>query len=212
MEEIVPGIHHWTAMHPDIHMRVSSHYVEPAGIVIDPLEPEDGFGFFDALDVAPQQVVLTNGLHWRHSDRFAERYGATVRVVSAGLPRFEGTDRQAEPFEYGDEVAPGVTAVEIDGICPDDSALHIEHGDGAVAFADGLIRMGGVLGFVPDGLWGDDPRREQEAVRDSLRGLLTREFDALLFAHGDPLPKGGRSALRDFLKKPVGQPDFGHTA
>jgi glyoxylase-like metal-dependent hydrolase (beta-lactamase superfamily II) len=200
MNEVVPGIHHWSAVHPDIKLRVWSYYVEPAGIVIDPLEPEDGMGFFDALDLAPQQVVLTNGLHWRHSDRFRDRYGATIRCVSGGLERWEGTDREAEPFEFGDEVAPGVTAVEVGGICPDDTALHIEHGGGAIALADALFRMGGELGFVPDNLW-EDPEREQHAVLDSLRGLLERDFDTLLFAHGEPLPKGARSALSEFVNR-----------
>jgi len=128
------------------------------------------------------------------------------------MHRFEGTDREAEPFEFGDEIAPGVTAIEIGGIAPDDTALHIAHGDGTVAFADGLIRMGGVLGFVPDNLMGDHAAEEKRAIRESLRGLLERDFETLLFAHGDPLPKGGHAALRDFLQKPVGEPDFGHTA
>ena len=211
MNEIAPGIFHWTAEHPDIRMRVSSYYVEPAGIVIDPLEPEDGMGFFEALDPAPQQVVLTSGLHWRHSDRFRDRLGMTVRAPSPGFHRWEGSDRSAEPYEFGGEVAPGVQAVEVGGISPDDGALHIRHGAGAIAFADALVHTGGVLGFVPDSLWAD-PRAEQEAVRDSLRGLLGRDFDVLLFAHGEPLARGGHAALHDFLKKPVGQPDFGHTA
>jgi glyoxylase-like metal-dependent hydrolase (beta-lactamase superfamily II) len=198
MEEIAPGIHHWTAQHPEIDLRVSSYYVEPAGILIDPLEPEDGLGFFDALDLPPQQVVLTIGLHWRHSDRFRDRYGATVRAPAAAMHRFEGTDRDAEPFEFGDEVVPGVTAIEIGGIAPDDTALHIAHGDGTLAFADGLVRMGGVLGFVPDAYM-EEPEKEKQAIRDSLRGLLERDFDTLLFAHGDPVPKGGRAALGDFL-------------
>lgn len=210
MNEIAPGIFHWTAEHPDIHMRVSSYYAEPAGIVIDPLEPSDGFGFFESRDLAPQQVVLTSALHWRHSDRFAERFGATVRAPASGLHRWEREGRSADPYAPGDEIAPGVRAVEIGGIAPDDMALHIELGAGAVAFADGLIRMGGVLGFVPANLWGD-PRPEQQAVRDSLRGLLDREFDTLLFAHGDPLASGGHAALADFVTKPAGQPDFGHT-
>jgi hypothetical protein len=97
MNEIAPGIFHWTATHPDIKMRVSSYYAAPAGIVIDPLEPEDGMGFFDELDTPPQQVVLTSGLHWRHSDRFRDRYGATIRVVEQGIERWGAdTDRQAE--------------------------------------------------------------------------------------------------------------------
>src|SRR3954451_24479114 len=121
MNEIVPGIFHWTAQHPDIHSRVSSYYVEPAGIVIDPLEPEDGMGFFDGLDLAPQQVVLTSGLHWRHADRFPHRYDAVVRVVAEGIERWgDDSDRDAEPFHYNDEVAPGVIAHEVARIAPDD--------------------------------------------------------------------------------------------
>jgi hypothetical protein len=202
MEEIVPGIYGWTAVHPDIHMRVSSYYVEPAGIVIDPLEPEDGMGFFDGLDLAPQQVVLTSGLHWRHSDRFADRYGATVRVVAQGIERWGAdSDRQAEPFRFGDEVAPGVIAHEIARIAPDDTALIIEHGNGAIAFADALIAPAGVLSFVPDSLM-DEPRETKQALHDRLRGLLTKEFDTLLFAHGDPVRNGGHDRLTEFVNAP----------
>jgi hypothetical protein len=179
---------------------VSSYYVEPAGIVIDPLEPDEGMGFFDALEVSPQQVVLTSGLHWRHSDRFRDRFGATIRAPSAGLHRFEGTGREAEPFEFGDEVAPGVAAVEIGGICPDDTALHIAHGAGAVAFADGVTRMAGELAFVPDSLW-EDPAAEQRVVLNSLGGVLERDFDTLLFAHGEPLAEGGHAALEQFVAR-----------
>jgi hypothetical protein len=211
MEEIVPGIYHWTAIHPDIGIRVSSYYVEPAGIVVDPLEPEDGMGFFDGLDLAPQQVVLTSGLHWRQSDRFADRYDATVRVVAEGIERWgEDSDRQAEPFNFNDEVAPGVIAHEVARIAPDDTALIIEHGKGAIAFADAVIAPGGVLSFVPDSLM-DDPRDTKLALHDRLRGLLTKEFDTLLFAHGEPVLHGGRDRLKDFVNAPVGQPDWGQT-
>jgi len=198
MNEIVPGIYHWTARHPVIHARVSSYYVQPAGIVIDPLEPEEGMGFFDGLDLPPQQVVLTSGLHWRHSDRFRDRYDAAVRVVSSGLRRWEGTDRQAETFEYGDEVAPGVRALEVGRICPDDTALHVAHGNGAIAFADGLVSHEGEPTFVPDSLM-EDAEETKEGLRNSLRGLLDKDFDTLLFAHGDPLEKGGFAALKNFL-------------
>jgi glyoxylase-like metal-dependent hydrolase (beta-lactamase superfamily II) len=197
VNEIAPGIYHWTAVHPDINWRVSSYYVEPAGIVIDPIEPEDGLGFFDGRDV--QQVVLTIGLHWRNTDLFRERFGSKVRVAATGMHRYEGTDREAEPFEFGDEIAPGVTALEVGGIAPDDTALYVAHGGGAMAFADALISMTGDVGFVPDDLW-EDPEEEQAAVRKSLRGLLDRDFDHLLFAHGNPVVGGGKEALRDFVK------------
>jgi hypothetical protein len=202
MKEIAPGIFHWTATHPDIRMLVSSYYFEPAGIVIDPLEPEDGMGFFDDLDTAPQQVVLTSGLHWRHSDRFRDRFGATIRVVQEGIERWGGdSDRHAEPFTFGDEVAPGVVAHEIGCIAPDDTALIIDNGPGAVVLADALMGYDGLLAFVPDSLM-DDPEDEKRALIDRFRGLLTKDFDALLLAHGDPIGTGGHAALQEFVSRP----------
>jgi len=207
MNEVAPGIHHWTAQHPDIGQPVSSHYVEPARLLLDPLEPEEGTGFFDGLDDPPQQVVLTIGLHWRHSDRFRDRYGATIRAPSAGMHRFEGTDREPEPFEFGDEIAPGVTALEVGGIAPDDTALYIAHGDGVLSIGDAVIRIGGRLGFVPDFLWGD-PQSEQAASVEALRRLLEHDFETLLLAHGDPIPRGGREALEKFVEDPYTFPNL----
>jgi hypothetical protein len=201
MEEIAPGIFHWTAFHQGINMLVCSYYVEPAGIVIDPMVPEDvGLEWFEGRSLAPQQAILTTRHHYRHSDQFAARFGLTVRASSPGMHEFEGTDRVVEPFEFGDEVAPGVTAVGTNSISPDDTTLHIAHGDGALAFADGLIRPpGGPLGFVPDYLIGDDPEPVKAALTDAFRGLLERRFDTLLFAHGEPLVGGGHAALSDFV-------------
>lgn len=209
MQELLDGIWHWTTFRETIGMDVSSYWVEPAGIVIDPMVPPDvGLEWFEGRDVQPQQVVLTIGLHWRESQEFAERFGGIpVRAPSAGLERFEGTGRAAEKYEWGDELAPRVTAVEVGAIAPDEGALHIAHGDGAIAIADGLIRAGGggPLSFVPDGLMGDDPETVKAGLVDSFRGLLTREpWDSLLLAHGNPVVGGGRQALRDFVAEPDG--------
>ena len=197
MQEIAPGIHHWTAFHQNIKADVSSYYVEPAGALLDPMLPSEGLGFFEGLDPKPQQILLTNRHHYRDSDSFREAFGCPVRCISNGLHEF-GDEQQVEGFEFGDEVAPGLVAVEVGGICPDDTALHIQHGDGAVAFADGLIRYGGAIGFVPD-VHMDDPPRDKQAVLDSCRGLLERDFGNLLFAHGDPLIGGGHAALKEFV-------------
>ena len=92
---------------------------------------------------------------------------------------------------------------EVGAICPDECALHIAAGPGVLACADGVVRWreGDPLGFVPDGLLGDDP----EAVKDGLRAAYARiadelEFDALLLAHGGPVPTGGREALAAFAR------------
>lgn len=202
MREISDGIWHWTAFRDTIGEEVSSYWIEPAGIVVDPMVPPDaGPDWWDDRDVRPRQVVLTIGLHWRDSGEFAERFGIPVRAPAAAAHRFEGTDRRWESYEPGDDLAPGVTAVEVGAIAPDETALHIAHGPGAVAIADGLIRdqAGGPLSFVPDELMGDDAEAVKAGLRESLRGLLSRDWDVLLLAHGEPVERGGREAVEAFL-------------
>jgi hypothetical protein len=212
MQEIAPGIFHWTAFRESIGMRVSSYYVEPAAAVIDPMVPEEGLEVFDGHQ-PPRQAILTTRHHYRQSDQFVERFGCAVVASAPGLHEFEGTDRVVEGFDFGDEVAPGVVAVGTDAISPDDTTLHIVVGAGALAFADGLVRPpGGPLCFVPDRLIGPDPKPVKEALIDAFRGLLERDFDILLFAHGEPLVGGGRAALEEFVAKPVGMPDWEATS
>ena len=198
MEEILPGVHHWTAFRDTIGARVHSYYVEPAGALIDPMEPEDGVEALGRLGERPRVVLLSNRHHYRHADRFAEAFGCTVLASEPGMHEFEGTDREVTAFAFGDEVAPGITAHEVGSICPDETALHIAHGGGAVAFADGLVRArDGSLAFVPDGLM-DDPEGTKRGLRDAFRRLLDRDFDALLMAHGEPWVGGGKAALERF--------------
>ncbi|MEA2421929.1 MAG: hypothetical protein QOF55_1028, partial [Thermoleophilaceae bacterium] len=179
---------------------VSSYYVEAAGVLLDPMLPDGGLEVFDGRS-RPQQALLSTRHHYRDCDRFVERFGVTVVASSPGLHEFEGSDRRVEGFEFGDEVAPGVVAVGTDAISPDDTTFHIAHGGGALAFGDGLVRPpGGPLGFVPDGLMGDDPESVKDGLRAAFRGLLERDFDHLLFAHGEPLVGGGRAALKEFLE------------
>jgi len=200
MRELLPGLFHWSVVHPVIHKPVGSYYVEPAGLVIDPLLPEVGVALFDGHQ-PPRQVVLTNRHHYRDSAALAEAFGCPVRCCRAGLHEFAHDERRVEGFDFGAEIAPGVTALEVGSICPDDTALHLAIGEGVLAFADGLTRPdGGPLRFVADSLMGDDPEAVRRGLRGSLRGLAASEdFDHLLFAHGEPLVAGGRQALDDFL-------------
>ena len=46
MEEIAPGLWHWTARHPRIRSDVSSYYLAGPRILIDPLLPSAGLGWF----------------------------------------------------------------------------------------------------------------------------------------------------------------------
>jgi hypothetical protein len=198
IREVLPGVFHWTTIHPRIRMPVDSYYVESARAVLDPLVPREGLDWF-ADRQPPSQIILSNRHHLRHGVRYAQTFGCPIRCSEPGLHEFEGGP-PVEGFAFGEEVAPGITAHQLGVICPDDTALHITTAaGGALAFADGVSRpRGGGLTFVPGLLMGDDPPAIRAGLRASLRDLLELDFDHLLFAHGEPLVGGGRSALREF--------------
>ena len=197
MNEILPGVWHWTAQHPNIHRPVSSYFLEDAGVLLDPLLP-DGAGVDVFGDWQVQQIVLTCRHHRRSVPELAAHYGARVRVPRNGLDDWEGEDFAVEPYDPADEVAPGVVAQQLECIAPDDEVLHVHAGLGALAFGDGLHRMAGDIAFMPDALM-DEPETVKARTIVRLRELLELDFDALLFAHGDPVPSGGRDALIAFL-------------
>ena len=196
VQEIVPGLFHWTATHPRTGGEASSYFVAGSCTAIDPLLPEEGIEWFEERGV--ERVALSNRHHLRHAEAIAERFGCPILCNEAGLHEFAGGPA-VEGFAPGDALADDVTALEMAAICPDDSVLHVRVGAGALAFADSLIHRG-EIGFVSDRLIGEEPERVKEAVRLRARQLLAeQEFDHLLFAHGAPLIGGGREALRRFL-------------
>ena len=192
-------MHVWSAHHDGIGMTVHSAYVEPARALIDPMLPPGGVDAVAALGEPPERILLTIRHHYRHSGAFVEAFGCSVHCHEAGLYEFEGGP-EVSGFAPGDAVAPGIVVQEVGAICPDECALHIASGPGALACADGVVRWDSdELGFVPDSLIGDDP----EGVKAGLRAAYARiadelEFDALLLAHGGPVTPGGRQALAAF--------------
>src|SRR4051794_34036985 len=196
MEEILPGVSHWTATHPNTGSEVSSYWVRPSRAVIDPLMPDEGVDAFAAEP--PNRVLLSNRHHLRHGERFQQELGCTIECSKPGLHEFsDGPEVQG--FDFGDEVAPGIEAIEIGSICPDESALLIAEVR-ALAIADGIRHYGGQMDFFADWLLGDDPEGVKAGLREAYAGILDRDFDSLLFAHGDPIVGGGKEALRSFAQ------------
>lgn len=195
MDEILPGVRHWVARHPNTGLDSSSYWVPEAGAVIDPLMPDEGIEAF--AEAPPDRVLLSNRHHLRHAQRFADEHACTIHCSAAGLHEFEGEDVEVHGFEFGEEVAPGIEALEVGAICPDEAALLIR-GPGALVIADGITHYGDSLEFVPDRYLGDDPEGVKRALRESYSRLLDRDFDSLLFAHGDPIVSGGKAILREF--------------
>jgi glyoxylase-like metal-dependent hydrolase (beta-lactamase superfamily II) len=204
MREILPGVHHWETLHPRIQHFVSSYWLEDGGVLFDPLIPEDvGIDWFANRSQEPATVILTNRHHLRESVIFRETFGCPILCNSAGLYEFTNGEG-VEGFDPPAQLPGHVRALELGGICPDDTALHVPSAR-ALAFADGIVRSGGPdgndgrLGFVPDSLM-DDPPATKQALLEGLERLLEEaSFENVLLAHGAPLIGDGRERVQELV-------------
>ena len=203
MQEVLPGLFHWTAAHPLIHIEVSSYWLDDSGVAIDPLMPPDvGLEWFAQRSHPPTAILLSNRHHYRHSGLFAERFRCPVHCNRAGLHEFTHGEA-VEGFDIGQRLPGPATAHEMGAICPDDTALHLpqEH---ALVLADGVVRGGphgqpSPLGFVPDSLMDDPPGTKRRLLASCARLLAELDFEHLLLAHGGPLIGDGRRQLQELL-------------
>jgi hypothetical protein len=197
MNEIAPGLWHWTVRHDHIGSKVSSYYLLSERVLIDPMMPAEGLEWFNE-NGTPEHVLLTNRHHDRHSWRLREAFGCSVHCIRNGVHELDGRG-PVEPFDFGDELPGGVVVHEVDAIAPDETALHIT-GHAALACADGVVGAGrsGGLAFVPDSLM-DEPEDTKRGLRQAYERLLGLDFDVLLLAHGRPVVTGGKAALRKFV-------------
>lgn len=205
LEQVIDGIWHWSLHHEGIGQPVHSYLLEDQRLAIDPI--------VDVRTVADlrerggvERIVLTNRHHLRGAARLVSEFDCEVLAPASGMHEFSQTDPPVKPYEWDEEIAPGVTAREVGAICPDDGALHIAIGSGALALADGVIRWDGELAFVPDFLM-DEPERVKREQVEALERLLELDFDAVLLAHGAPIASGGKERIREFVAEP-GLADF----
>jgi hypothetical protein len=187
VNEIVPGLWHWTALRETIDKEVDSYYLASERIWIDPMLPPERPDWFQ-----PEHAILT----CRHHSRDAWKVECSVWVVEQGAHELEGHG-EFRSYAWGDELPGGIVACEVDALSPDETALHIPV-HRALAIGDGVVRWPGVEGltFVPDFLM-DDPEETRDGLRAAYRRLLDElEFDHLLLAHGAPVVGGAKSELR----------------
>jgi hypothetical protein len=197
MDEIAPGLWHWTARRGSIGSDVSSYYLESERVLLDPMIPPEGLEWLEQHG-PPQHAILSNRHHDRDSWRLGDAFGCTVHCIRNGLYELEGRG-PVEAFDFGDDLPGEISVHEVDAICPDETALYIPR-HRALACADGVVREGGGedLEFVPDYLM-DEPEQTKRRLRSAYRALLELDFDLLLLAHGDPVVGGARDALREFV-------------
>ena len=191
MDEIAPGLWHWTALRETIGTEVSSYYLTAERVWIDPMLPPERADWFQ-----PEHAVLT----CRHHSRDAWKLDCSVWVVEQGAHELEGRG-EFRTFAWGDDLPGGMVAYEVGALSPDETALHIP-AHRALAIGDGVVRWRDVEGltFVPDFLM-DDPEATRADLRAAYRRLLDElEFDHLLLAHGEPVVGTAGEELRNLVE------------
>jgi hypothetical protein len=190
LTEIRPGLHRWTAPHPDYEPDPEpdspADWPEQVGcvayeapdtlVLIDPLVPDELWPAVDRLAEGRRVAVLTTiGFHRRSRDVVAERYGATTSRAKKTLPKGVETITIARA---------GETMVWI----PEHAAL--VPGDRILGGRDGGLRVcpESWLRYLPSGITRDE-------LREALRPLLELPIELVLVSHGEAVLSGGRDAL-----------------
>ena len=205
MDELVPGLHRWTARHPDWHpadafgAEVASFALQtPDGdlLLVDPLLPPDQDDLLDALAAGATgdtYIFITIGYHARSAEPLAERYGATIHGPETVRTRL-AKDDDFRPLD-GDGPA-GTKTYTIGRPRRSERPILFPSHD-AIAFGDALVT-------TPEGelrMWCQDDLTEDRLAfyRDRFAPTLAPLVDAhprhILTTHGAPVLNEGTAAL-----------------
>jgi glyoxylase-like metal-dependent hydrolase (beta-lactamase superfamily II) len=162
-------------------------------ICIDPVEASAA----DLEEIArarPARVLLTNRNHVRAANQVRERTGARVAIhpADAAYARSQGAVIDDE-LRVGERVGP-LSVVAVPGKSPGEIALHWPERR-ILIVGDAVIgNPPGRCGLLREQVM-DDPAR----LRESVRSLLTIDFDALLVGDGVSILSGARDRLRELV-------------
>ena len=181
-------------------------------VLIDPVDPlaESGGELWPLLGRPPQATVLTNDYHERDAYVIRERWGTPVWAPAAGLPA-RGGELEGQPdhlYEDGQTLPGGLRAIKIAGKFAGDTVLAWQAPTGERVLFTGDAINGE---FNPDNPL-VHPRRgapglylgagpfylrdlDVEALKASLRPILSGRVDLLCGAHGQPVRENAGAAL-----------------
>ena len=195
LTEVRPGLHRWTALHPEAHPAPtpgsaadwgpevgSVAYAGPDALVlVDPLVPADRDDLREELDALVRRhgrrvaILTTIGFHRRSRDELVERYEASTSRARARLPQGVET----VPIEGA-----GETMVWLPGhraLVPGDRLIGDDRG-GLRLCAESWLR------YLPSGM-------DLAGLRAALAPVLSLPVELVLVSHGEPVLANGRDAL-----------------
>jgi glyoxylase-like metal-dependent hydrolase (beta-lactamase superfamily II) len=200
VEEILPGLFHWTLEDDRIHSRTHSYAIssEEGTVLIDPL-PLEAAALTSLKNV--KAICLTGRFHQRSAWRYQKQFGVPV-YAPTGAKNLEGT--QDHWYSDGDELPGGLTAVHAPGPTDVHYVFLYDHPRGQVLFlADLLSRRAenDYFTFVPR-TYQDYPDQTRETVRFLMENY---NIEILCPNHGFPVLHDGKAALKEALDNDDGR-------
>jgi glyoxylase-like metal-dependent hydrolase (beta-lactamase superfamily II) len=159
--------------------------------LIDPIDlPEVQLG--ELCHNAPVAgIVVTNANHPRASLQLSERLSAPI---FARENAFADT-KPISPIKPGDSIGNALEVIQVEGAVEGEIALYESGDGGTLILGDALINLDPYgLTFLPRKYCLD-----QKRMRRSLRQLLDKSAERILFAHGTPILSRASFCLRELL-------------
>jgi glyoxylase-like metal-dependent hydrolase (beta-lactamase superfamily II) len=195
METIAEGIRTWSWFSTPHGYNFNGLLIAyPQGnICIDPVEASSA-DFEEIVRAHPARVLLTNRNHVRAANRVREQSGARVAIHPADAPhaRSQGAVIDDE-LRVGERVGP-LVVVGMPGKSPGEVALHWPE-------RKILIAGDAVIGNPPGrcGLLREQVMDDPAGLRESVRNLLSLDFETLLVGDGVSILSGAKERLRDLV-------------
>ena len=176
------GLWHWQAYEPAVKCDLSACAVQTVDgvILVDPFPFEEPLPFGK-----PAAIFLTSANHARAAETLRRQYKIPVFAPPAAAHELElATD--------GEPTLGGVKVIAMDGAGPGEVAYLFGR---VLCLGDAVIHLADFgFGLLPDKYCADAGK-----LRDSLRKLLSLDFDILTFAHGAPIVENARQRLSTLL-------------
>jgi glyoxylase-like metal-dependent hydrolase (beta-lactamase superfamily II) len=195
MIKLAEGVHTWGYFNLEKKYNFNGFLLSGEGgiVLVDPPPlSEDDRAYFEALSLWPDLIVITNRNHLRDRQWWLDRDPVPTAMHEAEAGQVD--IKVERPLKEEDTLAPGLEVVHLPGKSPGEIGL-LWRARKLLLLGDALIAPQGRLRLIPDAKL-DDPA----GLRKSVRKLEALDFDTLLLGDGDPILRGAKAAVADFLK------------
>ena len=195
MREVLSGIWTWPWFSEPHGYNFNGHFIRHTGgnLCIDPVEPTEN-DLEELAGYGVARILLTNRNHSRAANKVRARTGARTAIHPADAPHARSEGAQLDDELYISQKIGPLTVVGAAGKSPGEVALHwperkiLVVGDAVVGDPPGRCKL------LPEKVLDDLPR-----LRESVRSLLTLDFDILLPGDGEPILQNAKERLRELV-------------